>query len=890
MKDLSAAIKIFQQLDTETTVLTPNRRLAATLHKFYQQYQIEQRKEYWVTPDFLPFSSWMQRLWTNYASKTFNSPPLLLNTLQEQFLWEKILLSHSNTPLLQESETAAIAKSAFTLLKQWQIDIHHPMFNSTEDYAALRDWVNQFQKLCQENNWVEMATLPDLLCEKIKTQEIVLPQQIILIGFTEFSPQFHSLLKKCQEFHCKVSELSLAEHAENNHRMSFPDEEDEIITMARWAKSLYKSNSTANIGCVIPSLDKKRDRVMQVFSSVFAEENAYTVDPQKNPVNISAGKSMVQYPIIHTALQLLGLHKNTITTELLSSILASPFLGEAEIEKIKRAHFDILLRRENINTLNLQKETQEISDKPSAFIKYCPLLAKRIRRFLAVITENPKTLSYGDWAELFNKLLLTLGWPGERSLNSQEYQIVENGLKLFAEFSSLNQVSKEVNFQQALQTLHKIAAKTIFQPKTPEAPIQVLGMLEAAALPFDFLWVAGLDDLSWPPQPKPNPFIPKSLQRELNMPHATAQRELMFCERITEQFKQSAKQVIFSHAEKNEELELQPSPLIRDLPEIKPEQLNLEVYLAPSERIYHAKLIETVLDEIAPSYRPEEKIRGGVSVIKQQALCPFRAFAEWRLHAQALESPSPGLRAKDRGTIIHKIMEILWNKLQNHATLVAQEEEMLTDLIHTSIDEALNTSSHSRSELTQYLALEKKRLYKLIWEWLQIEKKRRPFKVITSEKATQLALNQLNLSIRIDRIDELSDGKKLIIDYKTGKNNEISNWFSDRPDEPQLPLYSLLDPENTIGITFAQIATGEHCFKGVSRDALEIKGIKLVSEIKKTTALSWEEQLIQWDTLLKKLSDDFYSGVAKVDPKEPPQTCEWCALKPFCRINEEEFS
>jgi ATP-dependent helicase/nuclease subunit B len=195
---------------------------------------------------------------------------------------------------------------------------------------------------------------------------------------------------------------------------------------------------------------------------------------------------------------------------------------------------------------------------------------------------------------------------------------------------------------------------------------------------------------------------------------------------------------------------------------------------------------------------------------------------------------------------------------------------------------------HSHTEFTQYLSLEKQRLLKLLQEWIALEKERSPFIVATNEKSTTLTIGNLPLTIRIDRIDELANGEKLIIDYKTGKNNDINSWFSDRPEEPQLPLYALLDPDNTIGISFAQISPGEICFKGVSRYALDIKGIKILSDIKKTVALSWGEQIKQWHTHLTSLSNDFYHGDARVNPKEPSQTCTWCALKPLCRINEEQ--
>lgn len=886
-------LNLLKQITPHTTVLTPNRRLSAKLHQLYQTHQAKGPQQAWFTTDILPLSSWIQRLWQDLTSKTLTSTSLLLNSAQELFIWENILLSSKNhEQLLQLSETADIARSAWGLLKQWQISIHHPIFESADDYLAFQHWAIQFENKCHENHWIDHASLPDRIDERLLSEEKINP--LILVGFTEISPQLNALFTRLKQRGSTINHYAISCNQASCHRLRLDDQENEILNMARFAKETLAKNNAVSIGCVVPALDKMRDRVMQLFSEVFADENTYTIAHHTHPFNISAGKSLLHYPIIKTALQLLALYKHTIPIETMSYLLASPFLGEAEKERIKRARVDSLLRQANLNSIDLTLfthpntlDTTTPYQKSLSFTEKCPSLAKRFREFLGQVKEQQKIASYSQWATLFCEWLKILGWPGERSLHSDDYQVVDRWLTLLNEYTTLDQIHPPVPLHQAVNTLQKMASKTIFQPKTPEASIQVLGVLEAASLPFDYVWIASMDDLSWPPQPKPNPLIPKTLQRERQMPHATAERELLFCHTLIKQFKQSAKHIIFSHAEKIEELELQASPLIRDIPDIHLNDLNLPPYQLPSERIYASRQIDLIIDDSAPSLSSHEVVRGGVSVIKQQALCPFKAYAEWRLHAHELESPLPGLRAKDRGTILHKTLEILWNTLQDHATLSCLTENELHELIQTSIQSAMIALPHSHQATSQYIFLEKQRLNKLIWDWLQIEKRRTPFKVMTNEKSTQISLNQLTLSIRIDRVDELEDGKKLIIDYKTGKNNDINTWFSERPEEPQLPLYSLLDTDNTMGITFAQLSIGEQGFKGVSRYALDINGIKLISEIKKATALSWEEQLEQWNSVLTKLGNDFYSGIAHVDPKDPATTCLWCALKPLCRINDE---
>ncbi len=77
---------------------------------------------------------------------------------------------------------------------------------------------------------------------------------------------------------------------------------------------------------------------------------------------------------------------------------------------------------------------------------------------------------------------------------------------------------------------------------------------------------------------------------------------------------------------------------------------------------------------IARSWRPSRTNRacavdtsrpviGGVKPLTLQAECGFRAYGEMRLGAEALETPAPGLDARERGMLLHKALELVWIKL-----------------------------------------------------------------------------------------------------------------------------------------------------------------------------------------------------------------------------------
>lgn len=866
---------VLENLPADSAIITPNRRLAVALHAQYQQIKLSQGQTYWETPVILPVTTWIDTCWTEYAADIFTPLPYVLNAAQEQQLWEKVLTESSyHECFLQVSETARLVKSARGLLQQWQVSTDHPLFNTANDYLALREWIQQFESVCATHHWIDLACLPDLVRAQITTGTIQAPRHIYFAGFAELSPQLSALFAAAEQRGSTLTTITAGEKSPQLHRTSALNDDEEIRLCASWAKQQHEMNPSQIIGCVFPTLDRQRERVTQLFTEIFAGNDQF---------NISAGLPLSHFPVIHAALACLSLYKNSISNESLFFLLSTPFIAGGESERIKRSQFDSRLRAKNYNSIDLAVQIIRNEDnKVLNLARSCPKLAASIRAFKALLEEHKVTASYTHWAYIFNQALTTLGWPGERILNSEEYQVVDEWLKLLQELMTLDMTSEPVSYHQALQVLIAMAAAKPFQTKTPAANVQILGVLEAAGLCFDQLWVSGLDDTNWPSQPKPNPFIPKQLQRELNMPHASSERELGYCQTMTHQFQCSAQNVIFSFARMQDDNHTQPSPLIRDLPELH----HLAILPAQSAEIFQHKSLQKITDNIAPEKMQHEQPSGGVRIIENQALCPFKAFAESRLGARDLESPLPGLRSKERGTIVHHVLESCWKELQSQEKLLSVSDAELNVLLEAAIDAALLEHALPQHQQSSYLALEKQRLKKIIFEWLQIEKQRSPFTVVSSETSCEIQLGKLNMNVRIDRIDQLADGKKLIIDYKTGSKLSRGGWFGDRLEAPQLPLYAQIDGANTAGIAYAHVAAGKLSFLGISQYNLDIKGITSSIDLNSSENKSWPEMTNEWHVNLHRLADDFYSGKADVDPKDPKKTCQRCNLKPMCRIYE----
>ena len=402
---------------------------------------------------------------------------------------------------------------------------------------------------------------------------------------------------------------------------------------------------------------------------------------------------------------------------------------------------------------------------------------------------------------------------------------------------------------------------------------------------FDAIWMLGMDDQHWPPSPQPNPLLPTVLQRELQMPHASAARELAFATSLTERLTHSAPDVVASHARADGDREQRASPLIGDWPLTAAEGLVSRSSTGLRDACALVNGLEPLPD--AHSGGIPDELRGGAALLAAQASCPFSAIARFRLRARPLEEASFAPDGALIGTLLHALLQRVWHALKDSETLAQNDATALQAKVGPLAVATLDDIGRRRPDLftARFRALEAARLTRLIIDWLEIERERtQPFSVQALEQDQTIELGGLRLSTRADRVDRLADGSLAVIDYKTGRLVSNEGWFDERLTEPQLPLYCLHSGGEVNTALLARVRGDRPgcAFVGLSATDDFAPGVETPKNQREEN--DWPGLLAQWQQALGDLAEEIRHGRSDATPSE--QACRYCALGALCRVQE----
>ncbi|GAB4179582.1 MAG: PD-(D/E)XK nuclease family protein [Geothermobacteraceae bacterium] len=860
-------------------VLTVNRRLSAWLVEEYDRLMASTGALAWDRPEILPFGAWL----TSHLSP-LGLETRVLSAAQHRILWEQVIAEDCaglQRGLVGIASCARLALEAQKLLADFCCDIDSA--RGSEDVQAFLRWRVDWERRAREGNWLGPHQAPGLILEGFRSGRLPVPGGLTLAGFDTIDPVIQELLAALEGHGCTVARLDLTGPQSQPHVLPADDPNDEANRCAIWVRQCLERNPDARIGIVVPRLDEYRSLLVEHLAAEL--DPAGCLDPGRTlPVNFSLGTSLADEGAVYLALALFAFGQQ-VEIDRVGLLLRSPFLRGGQGEVSYRAALDRILRGKAQRAdswsrfsrlLRSENPTENLTTILDALDHWVDLKGRHLP---------------GSWAERMANMLERVGWPGDSIPDRRSWQAVQHLLELLQQFASLDRLGMPLSRSEAVSHLTRLARETEFQVDRTESRVQVLGLLESAGLRFDHLWIMGLTDQALPAPAAPNPFIPLALQVQHRMPHADADREFRFASTSWQRLLGCAGSVVASWPMSVEGAETRPSPFLAGLPALKPDYM---ASVRPHAAIAAVNCCERLDDTAGNPLPPGRPFSGGTSLLKDQALCPFRAYLHQRLRAECLNEAEVGIDAMGRGNLVHLLLQYFWERMKTRGRLGAQTPETLASLLEELADRAIDSwQKRERVDLpARQRRVEQQRLVRTGLAWIERELERPGFEVLAMEEQQEVVVGDLRLRVRADRIDLLEDGSRLVIDYKTGKP-ELDAWFDERVTEPQLPLYSLqISADRFAGAFFARV----HCrrsdcdYLGVIRPEHAWDERRLARQEKKLAEMghgSFQGLLEHWRSTLEGIANEFANGHAAVDPVDPDKSCRYCDGLPVCRLLEK---
>lgn len=888
-----AAADIDAWLCSGGLVVTASERAARALLTGFHRARLAEGLASWPAPAIQPWNDFVRSAWQQRAQ----DDRLILAPVQEESLWAEIIASHAQAEIPLEGpryRAARLAMEAHALLCAYAPGLLQSRMRSAwqQDAAAFSIWLTAFDEACRAGNCISAARLPLELISLLEAppdeDSRASRPQLLLAGFDRIQPVQRRVFDAWGAWRSSASRnLTGDPRPESETREEAPrfyevrDTQSELAACAIWCSVRLAANPGERLLVISREAAARRGETERTFLRYLGSDSLF---------EFTLGVPMDQVPLLHCAHLMLRWLSTPLAEYQVDWLFASGHAAGAQessaLQSAMRA-----FRRRNLEQPDWPLEAflaQCRVVKPESISPAAAWLERMAQAQQRVANFSRQPHSPLDCAEFASQLLESIGWPAARSLSSAEFQAARRFQNAVESAASLGFNGCRVAWQDFLSSLARILNETLFAPESRDAPIQIAGPAESAGLIADAIWFLGVSEDAWPSSATMHPLLPIHVQRQFSMPHASAQDDWDLAHTITSRLLASAPEIHFSFAQLVDGVESRPSRLVEQFagaPQPLPIELAVPAVPAP---------LTVEFEDTSRVAYPPGKVEGGATVLTYQSQCPFKAFAAVRLAAQSWGPAQPLLTPAQRGKLLHAVMHAIWagppDGLRNLRDLASLSDRpsFIADHIRRAFQRELSGNLRARMPRV-YLDLEERRLVRLISEWLEYESTRVNFEVLKTEDERTIHLAGLTFDLRLDRVDRLSDGTLLVIDYKTGEVTPKA-WDPPRPDDVQLPLYAAfaLHPEieELGGLTFARVQPGKICFTGRIGDAHGT----LIPSLTSRDALVREpfsaEMLMDWRERIEQLARDFLIGRAQVDPREYPRTCERCDLQCLCRIHE----
>ncbi len=883
---LELAPHLAAALSAGQTLVVPTAQRATALRLGFAARQLAAGHRVFRTADVRSLSGWLR----GQSPRRTDARPLRhLGASEEWLLWrEAVAEAAARLSLPAAAGLVDAVRQSATLLYEWCIAPESLLRAGTPEAMLLYESLVAMDARLQDRSAAaSWRTLQQLAADP--------PGRMPLFaGFTSHTPARAALLAAWGQRGSVAPPPAAAFAAAPASFAPAADPGQELMLVARWCGERLRATPGARLLVVVPDLARRRSEVRRVFDTQLDPGYLYraATAPEAAVYALEGGQALHSYAPIAAGLSTLRLLMQPVELSEASQWLRGGSWPQPDTAL--RARLDVWLRSVVPPRLNAEQLLRALRSAPPGLLAHADAVAAVIRRALDALGGGPR-VPLGEWSARFARVfaIFDLTARAARQRSSHTQQVLQRLDELLQECAGLPPAFGQFDALEALSLFTQLLMRTRFEPATGDAAVVVTASFADPILRYDGIWVSGLHAGTLPEHARYDPFIPAALQREAGIIAADAAALVGQAQRALATLCRSSHEFIVSAPAHADDLELAASPLLAPY--------TAHRYDGPSHpdgdvahAIRAARSIERYEDEPGLPWTDGVPLPAGTRAIELQSRCPFRAYAQLRLGADPLEAPVPGITPRERGRMLHRALELLWQGLGGSVALAAaRADQSLPDLINAGVaqaaeeilqgadpdgaDDAAFSIAADATGLQQLrraaISRELGRAGRLISALCEVEVARAPFVIQELETAHRVQVAGALINVRIDRVDRLDDGTHAILDYKSGRA-VTPDWEVERTTHPQLLVYLLAAGVPVSALAVAHLDPKSVVFKGIGDQDGRLPGIKGGGD--------WAAQQSAWRQQVAELAGDFVRGQASVDPAQ--RACDYCHLHAFCRI------
>ncbi len=480
-------------------------------------------------------------------------------------------------------------------------------------------------------------------------------------------------------------------------------------------------------------------------------------------------------------------------------------------------------------------------------------------------------------------------------------------VNLFGSDANLETLDKEYLYQlllilnrlEDLLTQHRdimLSVKTLYQmllqlldgtsipfEGEPLQGLQIMGVLESRSMDFQTLIMTDVNEETLPGKTMQNTYIPYDLRLYFKLPTAERQ-DAIFAYNFYRLLSHAQDVWLLQNTLSNDMTSGEVSRYVYQLQYQYHVPLHaIDVNYIPSSPDVHLPSVEK-RDEVLDEVRKMMAERGlSPSTLNTYVACPLRFYWETVKGLREADNVKEDIEANQFGTVLHKVMEMLYQQDKMPYIVGMKDVERLLDTVQLTpiVEKAYTQEFYHTDDLSHLTGRDKLAIFaikKYVEKVLEHDKTLCPFEYIASEQFLETYVmtshgEKVRVKGVLDRIDKVG-GNVRVVDYKSGaehsKTTSMQELFTqdkgaDYNHYRQTLFYALLYRANYGGDCGATIYYTS----------------KQPSSLQKELFLSFAA-ITDFDAGLQTVLDEIFNPAIPFEARPETKRCEYCPFAAMC--------